>query len=104
MNVATQRDETNIPETKNHASYHNYLNVNEYIIKASIFVLFGISVVLLLTIFYVYIRQKMHEARSFLHLSFNSICIHKLRALFLHTYLSPLHNKLMFHNKIKHLQ
>lgn len=65
VNVATQRDETNIPETKIHASYHHHLNVNEYVIKASIFVLFGISVVLLLTIFYVYIRQKMHEARSF---------------------------------------
>lgn len=65
VNVATHRDETNKPETKIHASYHHHRNKTEYVIKAIIFALFGIAVVLLLTIFYVYIRQKMHEARSF---------------------------------------
>lgn len=64
VNVTTHRDKTNVPETKIHASYH-HRNVTEYVIKAIIFALFGIAVVLLLTIFYVYIRQKMHEARSF---------------------------------------
>lgn len=64
VNVTTHRDKTNVPETKIHASYH-HRNVTEYVIKAIIFALFGIAVVLLLTIVYVYIRQKMHEARSF---------------------------------------
>lgn len=65
VNVATHRDETNKPEKKIHASYHHHRNKTEYVIKAIIFALFGIAVVLLLTIFYVYIRQKIHEARSF---------------------------------------
>lgn len=68
VNVTAISNETNVPDTKIHASYHNHLNATEYLIKASIVVLFGISVVLLMVIFYVYIRQKMyiqpHEASS----------------------------------------
>lgn len=58
VNVTTHRDETNVPDTKQ-ASYHP-LNATEYVIKTSILVLFGISVVLVMAIFYVYIRQKMY--------------------------------------------
>lgn len=68
VNVDAQRNETNIPDTKTNVSYYNHLNVTEYVIQTSIFVLFGIAVVLLMAIFYVYIRQKMyiqlHEASS----------------------------------------
>lgn len=59
VNATTHRDETNAPDTKKQASYHP-LNATEYVIKASILVLFGISVVLVMAIFYVYIRQKMY--------------------------------------------
>lgn len=59
VNVTTHRDETNVPDTKKQASYHP-LNATEYVIKVSILVLFGISVVLVMAIFYVYIRQKMY--------------------------------------------
>lgn len=59
VNVTTHRDETNVLDTKKQASYHP-LNATEYVIKASILVLFGISVVLVMAIFYVYIRQKMY--------------------------------------------
>lgn len=65
VNIALQRNETKIPDTKNHASHHNHPNVTEFVMQACIFVLFGIAVVLLLTIVYVYIRQKMHEAQPF---------------------------------------
>lgn len=55
VNVVIYCDEINKFEIKIYVLYYYYCNKIEYVIKVIIFVLFGIVVVLLLIIFYVYI-------------------------------------------------
>lgn len=55
VNVVIYCDEINKFEIKIYVLYYYYCNKIEYVLKVIIFVLFGIVVVLLLIIFYVYI-------------------------------------------------